>query len=135
MGVLWVDLSPATLLKKKDLLESMQGARKWDSILGFDPGTPGSRPGLKAGAKPLSHPGIPRAALIKPGVCGLANCPGLSVLWEGAHTLEHALLENIRHQSKRVHSVRFPRRGRCVPWCQGESDPTCELSLTCLTPV
>ena len=26
---------------------------------GFDPGTPGSRPGLKAGAKPLGHPGIP----------------------------------------------------------------------------
>ena len=26
---------------------------------GLDPGTPGSRPGLKAGAKPLSHPGIP----------------------------------------------------------------------------
>ena len=28
---------------------------------GFDPRTPGSRPGPKAGAKPLSHPGIPRA--------------------------------------------------------------------------
>ena len=27
--------------------------------VGLDPGTPGSRPGLKAGAKPLSHPGIP----------------------------------------------------------------------------
>ena len=26
---------------------------------GLDPGTPGSRPGPKAGAKPLSHPGIP----------------------------------------------------------------------------
>ena len=25
----------------------------------LDPETPGSRPGLKAGAKPLSHPGIP----------------------------------------------------------------------------
>ena len=31
---------------------SMQGAR-------LDPGTPGSCPGPKAGAKPLSHPGIP----------------------------------------------------------------------------
>ena len=28
--------------------------------VGFDPGTPGSLPGPKAGAKPLSHPGIPR---------------------------------------------------------------------------
>ena len=26
--------------------------------VGFDPRTPGSLPGLKAGAKPLSHPGI-----------------------------------------------------------------------------
>ena len=26
---------------------------------GLDPWTPGSRPGPKAGAKPLSHPGIP----------------------------------------------------------------------------
>ena len=28
--------------------------------VGLDPGTPGSCPGPKAGAKPLSHPGIPR---------------------------------------------------------------------------
>ena len=27
--------------------------------VGLDPGTPGSYPGPKAGAKPLSHPGIP----------------------------------------------------------------------------
>ena len=27
--------------------------------MGLDPGTQGSRPGLKAGAKLLSHPGIP----------------------------------------------------------------------------
>ena len=27
--------------------------------VGLDPRTPGSRPRLKAGAKPLSHPGIP----------------------------------------------------------------------------
>lgn len=27
--------------------------------MGLDPGTLGSRPGPKAGAKPLSHPGIP----------------------------------------------------------------------------
>ena len=28
--------------------------------LRLDPGTPGLHPGPKAGAKPLSHPGIPR---------------------------------------------------------------------------
>ena len=27
--------------------------------VGFEPGSPGSRPGPKAGAKPLRHPGIP----------------------------------------------------------------------------
>ena len=27
--------------------------------VGFDPGSPGSRPGPKAGNKPLRHPGIP----------------------------------------------------------------------------
>ena len=27
--------------------------------VGFDPGSPGSRPGPKAGAKLLRHPGIP----------------------------------------------------------------------------
>ncbi|CAK7302308.1 hypothetical protein VULLAG_LOCUS9583 [Vulpes lagopus] len=27
--------------------------------MGLDPGSPGSRPGPKAGAKPLRHPGIP----------------------------------------------------------------------------
>ena len=27
--------------------------------VGFDPGSPGSRPGPKVGAKPLHHPGIP----------------------------------------------------------------------------
>ena len=46
------------------------GSPTWDSILGlqdpdveFDPGSPGSRPGSKAGAKPLRHPGIPRQGL------------------------------------------------------------------------
>ena len=32
--------------------------------VGFDPGSPGSRPGPKAGAKPLRHPGIPTFALL-----------------------------------------------------------------------
>ena len=32
--------------------------------VGFDPGSPGYRPGPKAGAKPLHHPGIPERNLI-----------------------------------------------------------------------
>ena len=35
----------------------------WEPDVGLDPGTPGSRPGPKAGAKPLRHPGIPRNCL------------------------------------------------------------------------
>ena len=33
----------------------------WEPDVGFDPGSPGSHPGPKAGAKPLHHPGIPTA--------------------------------------------------------------------------
>ena len=32
---------------------------------GLDPGTPGSCPGPKAGAEPLSHPGIPKLISFK----------------------------------------------------------------------
>ena len=32
--------------------------------VGLDPETPGSRPGPKVGAKPLSHPGIPKKRLL-----------------------------------------------------------------------
>ena len=35
--------------------------------VGLDPGTPGSRPGPKAGVKPLSHPGIPRTCFLSRG--------------------------------------------------------------------
>ena len=42
-----------------------QGHRQWEKQapsrepdVGLDPETPGSRPGPKAGAKPLNHPGI-----------------------------------------------------------------------------
>ena len=33
--------------------------------MGLDPGTPGSHPGPKAGAKPLSHPGTPCVSFLK----------------------------------------------------------------------
>ena len=47
------------------------------SLVGFDPGTPGSRPGPKEGAKPLSHPGIPLQCLI---FCHLLNSAPLPSL-------------------------------------------------------
>ena len=35
------------------------GSMHQEPDVGFDPGSPGPRPGPKAGAKPLRHPGIP----------------------------------------------------------------------------
>ena len=49
--------------------------------VGFDPGSPGSRPGLKAGAKLLSHPGIPQESILHgPAQASLAAFP--SCAWE-----------------------------------------------------
>ena len=54
--------------KKKDFIylrereaeaDGEAGSMHWEPDMGFDPGSPGSRPGPRAGAKPLRHPGIP----------------------------------------------------------------------------
>ena len=37
----------------------------WEPNVGFDSGSPGLRPGPKAGAKPLRHPGIPVSLSLK----------------------------------------------------------------------
>ena len=39
--------------------EGEAGSMHQEPDVGFDPRSPGSRPGSKAGAKPLCHPGIP----------------------------------------------------------------------------
>ena len=39
--------------------EGEAGSMHWEPDVGFDPRSPGSCPGPKAGAKPLHHPGIP----------------------------------------------------------------------------
>ena len=39
--------------------EGEAGSMQWEPDVGFDPRSPGSRPGPKTGAKPLRHPGIP----------------------------------------------------------------------------
>ena len=41
--------------------EGEAGSMHREPDVGFDPGSPGSCPGPKAGAKPLHHPGIPLA--------------------------------------------------------------------------
>ena len=40
--------------------EGEAGSMHREPDVGLDPGTPGSRPGPKTGAKPLRHPGIPK---------------------------------------------------------------------------
>ena len=45
----------------------------------FDPGSPGSRPGPKAGAKPLRHPGIPVTSF-EIGKCCVPHCPASPIL-------------------------------------------------------
>ena len=50
--------------------EGEAGSMHREPDVGFDPGSPGSRPGPKAGAKPLRHPGIPKSAFLIPsGPC------------------------------------------------------------------
>ena len=39
--------------------EGEAGSMHREPDVGFDPGSPGSRPGPKAGTKPLRHPEIP----------------------------------------------------------------------------
>ena len=46
----------------------------WEPDVGFDPGSPGSRPGPKAGAKPLRHPGIPSLGFLKLKCVPQATC-------------------------------------------------------------
>ena len=54
--------------------EGEAGSMHREPDVGFDPGSPGSRPGPKAGAKPLLHPGIPREIKIPdPGNFGTAR--------------------------------------------------------------
>eukprot|EP00071_Canis_lupus_P029781 XP_022263338.1 glycerophosphodiester phosphodiesterase domain-containing protein 4 isoform X6 [Canis lupus familiaris] len=47
--------------------EGEAGSMHREPDVGFDPGSPGSHPGSKAGAKPLRHPGIPPWAIFKSG--------------------------------------------------------------------
>ena len=57
--------------------EGEAGSMHWEPDVGLDPGSPGSRPGPKAGAKPLRHPGIPNVLVqleCSSGIPRLDNC-------------------------------------------------------------
>ena len=45
--------------------EGEAGSMHREPDVGLDPRSPGSRPGPKAGAKPLRHPGIPGYQVLK----------------------------------------------------------------------
>ena len=45
--------------EKEREAEREAGSMHQEPNVGFNPGSPGSRPEPKAGAKPLRHPGIP----------------------------------------------------------------------------
>ena len=45
--------------------EGEAGSMHQETDVGFDAGSPGSRPGSEAGAKPLRHPGIPNARTLE----------------------------------------------------------------------
>ena len=63
--------------------EGEAGSMHREPDVGFDPGSPGSRPGPKAGAKPPRHPGIPSVKRLPlaegvtpgPGIESLIRCP------------------------------------------------------------
>ena len=44
--------------------EGEAGSMHREPDVGFDPRSPGSRPGPKAGVKPLRHPGIPALLIL-----------------------------------------------------------------------
>ena len=52
--------------------EGEAGSMHQEPDVGFDPGSPGSRPEPKAGAKPLRHPGIPQ--VIFRVTCSMCSC-------------------------------------------------------------
>ena len=55
--------------------EGEAGSMHREPDVGFDPGSPGSRPGPKAGAKPLRHPGIPGPGFLTKVLSGMHTAP------------------------------------------------------------
>ena len=62
--------------------EGEAGSMHREPDVGFDPGSPGSRPGPKAGAKPLRHPGIPKLDNLKWDICLQQNCNKCATLMQ-----------------------------------------------------
>ena len=56
------ETEPKTQAETEPETQAEAGSMHREPDVGFDPGSPGSRPGPKAGAKPLRHPGIPKSS-------------------------------------------------------------------------
>ena len=57
------------------------GSMHREPNVGLDPGSPGSCPGPKAGAKPLRHPGIPHLHFLMTINSQLSHVPCVLQLW------------------------------------------------------
>ncbi|XP_038520052.1 60S ribosome subunit biogenesis protein NIP7 homolog isoform X1 [Canis lupus baileyi] len=67
-GVVVYSMADVPLIQREREAETQAegeaGSMHREPDVGFDPGSPGSRPGPKAGAKPLCHPGIPLIVIL-----------------------------------------------------------------------
>uniref|UniRef100_A0A8C0L0G1 Cullin-4A n=1 Tax=Canis lupus dingo TaxID=286419 RepID=A0A8C0L0G1_CANLU len=75
----------------RSLLSMLSDLQVMEPDVGLDPGTPGSRPGPKVGAKPLSHPGIPLKIRFSSNADLLMGCAHVCCVISG---LDHLLDEN-----------------------------------------
>ena len=59
--------------------EGEAGSMHREPDVGFDPGSPGSCPGPKAGAKPLRHPGIPIGIFLNKNLNDFCQTPNAKI--------------------------------------------------------
>ena len=72
--------------------------------MGLDPGTSELRPGPKAGAKPLSHPGIPYKTVFQTD-CSLAFLPGDAIRLDRFTILFFCKLKKKGHMNSLSYSI------------------------------
>ena len=123
----------------------------WEPDVGFDPGSPGSRPGPKAGAKPLRHPGIPRRiyivkmSLLSRAIYTFKAIP-IKILWTFFRELEQITLRFVWNQGSGGGAVvwrlplaqgailetrdRIPRRVPCMEPASPSAYVSASLSLS-----
>ena len=71
----------------------------WEPDVGLDPGSPGSRPRPKAGAKPLRHLGIPELRLFKG--TGDRNLHQIRLSKKGGYLMDKEYLKALTQKAQR----------------------------------